>query len=174
MAAHILDCALDPLVAGSKATLVAARCGALQVAEVRTRTMVVLLRNRFQIRTGGTDAPGFEMLAEEVHPVAWSVEGEALTRIADDLAARLVTAKPAGANLQPERVDRLMSKAMELLRTRTTLLAEIAAERAEALRNAHESTRHRRAGTRPAVVAPVGAPDILGVYIYLPVAGEVA
>jgi len=175
LAAHIMECALEPELADPDARQVAARCGALQVREVQSRTMVVLLRNRFQIRAvAASDGATKELLAEEVHPVAWTWSGTSLVRCADDLAATLVTAKPAGDNLQTARVQRLLTDATELLRSRTADLDAIALERAEALRQAHETARQRRAGARSASVVPVGSADILGVYVYLPAEGGAA
>jgi superfamily II DNA or RNA helicase len=175
LAAHILECALDPHSAGAHNRRVASRCGAMRVGGIGSRTLVVLLRHRFQIRSqrGATDQI-HETLAEEVHPVAWAWSGTALARCEDKVAADLVLARPAGANIQPAQVQRLLGDAIDLLRSRPAEVAAIATERAEVLRQAHESARHRRARTRPATVVPVGTADILGVYVYLSAEGDPA
>jgi superfamily II DNA or RNA helicase len=167
LATYVLDSTLDPLAASERGTLpLAARCGVVQTRDVEERTLVVLMRHRLELRLPGSE-PGQvrTLLAEDVHSVAWRYDTQGFTRQPDALAQRLVQTVSSG-NVEPARASRALEVAMRLLENERPLLDQLAPERAEALHRAHEAVRPpRRAGAQ---VHPVGKPDILSVYVYLP------
>jgi superfamily II DNA or RNA helicase len=168
LATYVLQSTLDPLLASASSTLpLAARCGIVQTSDVTQRTMVVLLRHRFELRsprrTGTSSTP---LLAEDVHSVAWHYDVGTLERASADVAHRLVQTASSG-NLEGDRGKRALEAAMKAFDAHGQReLEAIALERAEHLATAHASARaHARARDE---VRPVGDPDILALYVYLP------
>lgn len=167
LASYVLQSTLDPLLASASSALpLAARSGILQTRDVSRRTMVLLLRHRFELRPPGrTAATGAPLLAEDVHSVAWHYDVGTLERAPADVAAQLVQTSSSG-NIEPARGKLALDAAMKLFDDHgKQMLETIARERAEHLATAHASVR---ASSRArAEVRPVGEPDILALYVYL-------
>ncbi len=171
LASHVLQAALDPLLAqGASRAPIAARTGLMQTKAVTQRTTIVLLRNRFQIEVAGaTGGHADPLLAEDVFALA--VEGDfgaaTPTRLDAERAAELISAQPS-ANVDPARAERLLEAAVQALPKLSLLFSTIAVERANALALAHDATRSGKKNATPTKAAPTGEADILGLFILIP------
>jgi hypothetical protein len=157
LANHVLNAALDPHLDGP-----ARRCGVIRTSKVAKRTTLLLLRHRFHIVTkiGGDERP---LLAEDSQLVAFAGSPQNAEWLPPEVTEQLLLAEPE-ANVAAEQArdfgaDHLRPK-----------LAEFAAARGAVLLEAH--TRVRQASKAKGVRHRVEAqdmPDVLGVFVYLPV-----
>jgi superfamily II DNA or RNA helicase len=168
LAGYVLDAALDPVLEG-----LARRAGAIRTPAVKRRATLLLVRFRFDVltRAGGREKTE---LCEEVRLLAFSGSPADPEWLEPSEAEALLDARPGG-NISPEQAQDFVAAVIEAL---PGLLPSIEAEaerRAGLLAEAH---RRVRAATRRGSAAPkVRAhrpPDLIGVYILLPLpAGEV-
>ena len=160
LAAHVMDTALDPLAAG-----IARRAGAIRTNAVRTRTTLLLLRFRFDIRSSADDAP---LLAEDVGLVAFEGAPANARWLDDERAAELLDASP-DANIDPRQASEFVRRVVDDFDVLRAHLEEVAQQRADALLDAHRRVRRaaRITGVRH-TVEPKLPPDVLGIYVYLP------
>ncbi len=166
LAGYVLDTALDPLTRSP-----AARCGAVRTAAVTTRTTVLLCRFRFHViaARGGVERP---ILAEEARALAYQGAPDEAVWLDPQRAEELLDAR-AGANIAPEQARGFLRRAIEGLGNVSAHLDAQAEVLAEELLVAHRRVREAagaRSGVRYRVEAQL-PPDVLGVYVYLPVAG---
>jgi superfamily II DNA or RNA helicase len=166
LADYLLETALAP----DEDTPVAARASVIRTTAVTRRTRLLLLRVRMLIeparrRAGHEHDP--PLLAEELlvagfggrpDAPAWLDQTEALTL--------LETARPA-ANMAADERSLALQSALSELPTLNEALAQIADERAGVLREAHQRVRAQTRGTARSV-RPAGPPDLLGLYVLLP------
>jgi hypothetical protein len=166
LAGYVLDSALDDRMA---VRAVARRCGAVRSRVVAERTILLLLRERFRIETGRPNHAQ-ELLAEDWQLVAYRGTTSAPEWLSRDEAEGLLDAKP-DANVAPDVARTHLERIIQTLPALDTELARIAGERAEEIRKAHRRVRKaaRLAGAR-LIVEPKLPVDVLGVYLYLPVA----
>lgn len=160
LAAHVLDTALDPLAGG-----VARRCGVIRTSAVGTRTTLLLLRYRFDLvkRTGEAT-----MLAEDWGLLAFRGAPAAADWLEDEEALALLEAEPSGnvaAGQATEFVGRVTGD-VEALKSR---IERSARDRAAELAEADRRVRVASGRTGALHVEPKLPPDLLGVYVYLPV-----
>lgn len=178
IADYVLQSALDPLLSTGGKTQIAARTGLMTTTAVKVRTIIFLLRSRFQLLITHTENQMDDpLLAEEVFAIA--VEGDllnpdSLVVIPAAKSAELIEAVPAG-NFDSARAERLLQDAVKSIPFLKPLLAKIVTERASELAKAHDHARApTKKTTRKAFVAtqvlPTGDPDILGVFILMPTA----
>lgn len=164
LAAYVLDTALDPIQSS-----VARRAGAIRTRAVERRTTALLIRFRFDVITRrGNDER--RMLAEECRLVAFAGAPEEAEWLADDAAEALLAAEPDD-NVPPEQARGFVRRVIDGYELLAPQLAEFAAARAEQLRDSHLRVREgaRLTGVQYAV-EPQLPPDVLGVYVFLPVA----
>jgi len=163
LATYVLDTALDPLGEG-----VARRCGVIRTNKVDRRTTLLLVRFRFHIVTqrGGAERP---LLAEDCQVLAFSgapTNAEWLDRAK---AESLLDARPEG-NITTDQVTGFLQRVVDDFAAIRPYLDAAAEDRGQELLRAHErvrtASRVRGAKTR---VEPNLPPDVLGIYIYLPV-----
>ena len=163
LAGYLAERALD----GASPELVA-RCGALFTRDVRTRTLVALLRLRTQLTVSYRGQQRLS-LAEEALVVALR-PGAAAEVLGDTDAAALMAATPA-QNMAPERRDRLIAAALEELPHFQPALTALAQSRANQLLEDHRlvreaaEARHLRYAVSPCL--PV---DLIGLYVLMPAA----
>ncbi len=163
LAGHVLDTALDPLLAPKA---LARRAGVIRTRDVETRTTLALLRLRFHIVTGrGADERA--LLAEDCHLAAWRGAGAAAEWLTRHQAEQLLLAAPA-ANVAPEAGRHFAEKALEDLPALRSELERLAHAEAERIREAHERVREAVKGRGKTRVEPKLPLDVLGVYVYLP------
>lgn len=162
LASTLLGQALD-----DEARAVARRVGVIRTSRVPTQTTLLLLRHRFHL-TGRKGNRTWQTLAEELDTVAYRGRAERGDWLTPEGVAALLDVQPEG-NLDPtQKTDRLTRALTELEGVQAALLAR-AGERAAALLEAHERVRGaaRGLGATYTVESP-RAPDLLGVYLFVP------
>jgi superfamily II DNA or RNA helicase len=165
LAAYVMNSALDPLVEG-----VARRCGVIRTRQVDRRTTLLLVRFRYHIVTikAGKESP---LLAEECLLLGFSGSPENGEWLKEERAEGLFLVEPE-ANISPDLASQHLSRITEGRGHLKIKLEEVARHRAEALLEAHRRVRTaaRLRGIRHRV-EPHFPPDLLGIYVYLPVQG---
>lgn len=181
LAAFAMDMALDPLLAEETARSGrAARSSVIRTRAVERRTVLLLLRLRYHInqvvtRRGEGQGPT-PLLAEEALTVAFRGRGAEREWLADAEAEALLEAEP-DQNIAPQQAQQQIERVLETLREMGSgALGEawerIAAERSTALLEAHRRVRSAARQTGVSYrVEPQLPPDVLGVYILLPMVG---
>jgi superfamily II DNA or RNA helicase len=166
LAEYLMETALVP----EATPPVAARSGVIRTRAVSRRTRLFLLRVRMLIestrqRASGQSAP--PVLAEELVVVGFNGQATAPTWLDQPAALALLEAAQAAANLnRDERVIALQT-ARDELPALDAALTQIADERAELLRESHLRVR-AQTGAGSVRVRPAGPPDLLGLYVLLP------
>ena len=163
LAGFVLDSALDPALPGK-----ARRSGVIRTDAVTRRTTLLLLRLRHQIVTHRGRAR-FPLLAEE--SVILAYEGSPRTGIRwleEDEARVLMQAQPTGNVARPQ-ATRFLQQAVEAYEAIRPHLDAVAHARAQALLEAHTSVRTAARQSGKTTVEPQLPPDILGIYILLPI-----
>ena len=167
LATYILDTALDPLESG-----VASRCGAIRTHAVSKRTTLLLLRLRYHIiqHMDGEEVP---LLAEDSQIVAFAGPADDPVWLPPEEAEELLYAEPA-ANIAPEQAVDFVREVLDHAEKVEAAVEAMAIKRGEALLEAHLRVRKsaKLRGRRPRIEANL-PPDILGVYVYLPVPSAV-
>jgi hypothetical protein len=165
IAGHVLDSALDPILAQ---TAVARRSGVIRTRAVATRTTVVLLRLRYHIVTTGRAEPDRALLAEDCRLIAYRGPATSPEWLEDAEAERLLSSEPSG-NIKPDQATHFMARALDDLPTLAAAFEHIAQENALRILAAHERVREavKAKGLRHRV-EPKLPVDVLGLYVYLP------
>jgi superfamily II DNA or RNA helicase len=133
------------------------------------RTTVALLRLRHQLVTQRPGRGATTLLVEEATALAWSgAAGGSLAEGGDALA--LLVPEPAGDPPLHVR-DRLAAQALELVALRAADLEAFAERRAEALLADHRRVREAAAARGSYSVKALLPPDVVAVYVLLPVMG---
>lgn len=165
LATYVLDTALDPLESS-----IARRCGAIRTHAVSKRTTLLLLRLRYHIiqYLEGGEVP---LLAEDSQIVAFAGPASNPEWLDPEAAEALLHADPA-ANIAPEQAAEFVQQVLDQTEQLKAALDAMAVERGEALLEAHLHVRKsaKLSGRRPRVEANL-PPDVLGIYVYLPVPG---
>jgi superfamily II DNA or RNA helicase len=163
LATYILDTALDPL---SKS--VARRCGVIRTKSVQQRTTLLLTRFRYHIftRAGGDERT---LLAEDAQILAFRGSPQNAQWQEQTTAESLLTTAPHG-NVLPEQAVHFVDQVVENFEALWPYLHQVAQQRGGELLAAHQRVRMaaRIKGTNYRV-EPVLPPDVLGIYVYLPV-----
>lgn len=165
LAAYTMESALDPLQASA-----ARRSGVMRTRAVSKRTVLLLLRFRFHIitRRGGEEIP---LLAEEADMVAFHGRLPHLDWLGPAEMEALLAAEPA-QNIPREQASAQVERVLQEMDQLQPQLNRMAEERGEVLLAAHTRVRQaaRQTGVRH-TVRPQLPPDVLGVYVLLPVIG---
>lgn len=141
------------------------RVAAIFTPDVKQPTTLFLLRIRSRIESGDGSN---RQLAEEM--LLWGFRGSASQPelLTEQEAKQLLYAGAAGS-LPEERRARLLELALKDYETlRSTIVHQLALQRAEMLVQAHERYRKAVGGSSFQVVKPVLPPDLLGVYMLIP------
>ena len=154
---------------------VGARVSAIFTREVKTRTVLYLLRLRSQLQmeqrtADGRYAPLKALLAEECLAVA--VEGGETTRLLTDEDALSLLALEPARNMEDGQKTRLIRQTIDALPAMKETFNRIAQERARELLADHRRIRDA-SGTRGLrhEVTPSLPVDKIGVYVFMPFAG---
>jgi hypothetical protein len=163
LAAYTMDTALDPLLDGA-----AKRAGVIRTKAVRQATTLLLLRFRYHIVTHKRDGE-IPLLAEECQVVGFTGREEEPAWLSSETIEDLLQAAP-DANVQPQQARQFMGRAVARLPLLQPALSGIAEERGQELLEAHRRVRTaaRQTGVRY-TVRPQLPPDVLGLYLLLPV-----
>jgi len=163
LASHVMDAALDTQARG-----VARRAGAIRTSSVTRRTTLLLMRFRFDIVTR-RDGHVHSQLAEECRILGFVGSPDHPEWLDDKEAERLLGAEPT-ANILPDQAEEAVRRVVEAVDTLRPHFEGKARERAATLLDAHRRVRQaaRMRGTIYEV-EPKLPPDVLGVYVYLPI-----
>ncbi|MCX8087039.1 MAG: DEAD/DEAH box helicase [Rhodocyclaceae bacterium] len=143
-----------------------ARCGAIFTRDVQTRTIIALLRLRYQLTTTYRREQRLT-LVEEALVVALR-GGGAPELLGDTDAAALMAAEPA-RNMDPARRDREIGEALAALPAAQPALTDLARQRARELLEDHRRVREAsEARFLKYDVTPCLPVDVIGLYVLLP------
>jgi len=161
LASYVLDTALDPL---SKS--VASRCGVMRTEAVTTRTTLLLLRHRMHliVNRGGQDYP---LLAEDADLLAFEGPPDQARWLDRDQAEKLLLAAPTG-NIVPEQIRDFLQLVLDGMHDLGARLDRACDERAEVLLQAHQRVRQAARARGSMRVEAQRPPDVLGIYVLLP------
>jgi len=171
LATGLLDASLD-----GTADTGAARCGVVRTRAVDRRTTLLLVRLRYhietEVRSGPRGKEGSELrqlLAEDSQLLAFAGSPQSAEWLAKEQAEALLDAMP-DANIAPELQRDVLQRILEGIPALMPHLESAARHRAAELLDAHRRVRSaaRLRGISQRV-EPQLPPDILGVYVFLPV-----
>lgn len=163
LAAQVMGCALDGI-----AESVARRCGVIRSSKVERRTTLLLLRLRYQIVTTrvGTDQP---LLAEDSLVVGFTGTTDKAEWLNPASIDQLLSVEPE-ANVNPDSARDFVAQIVQGYSALEPKLKAIVEERGQQLLDSHirvhTATKAKGVQTR---VEPKLPPDVLGIYVYLPV-----
>jgi superfamily II DNA or RNA helicase/ribosomal protein S15P/S13E len=164
LASYVMETALDPAVVER---VIARRCGAVRTREVEKRTTALLLRFRYHIlvRRGEEEKA---LLAEDCRILAYGGPPQAAQWLAQDRAEALLLAE-VGENIEPEQARDFARRAVEGLEHLGPHMEDEAKRRGAELLESHRRVRNaaRMRGVQYRI-EPQLPPDVLGVYVYLP------
>ena len=163
LASFVLNAASDEAVESA-----ARRCGVIPSTTVQSRTVLLLLRFRYELVTRRGQAE-HRQIAEECHTVGFRgtvADPEWLDR---DSVESVINSSSAG-NISPDlaRHDLEQILAPEKIDVLRPALDKLAATKAEDLLAAHRRVRKASDATGRYTVTPVLPVDIIGLYIYQP------
>jgi superfamily II DNA or RNA helicase len=171
LATGLLDSSLD-----SSTDQGAARCGVVRTRAVERRTTLLLVRLRYHIETeirsgprGKEVAECRQILAEDSQVLAFAGSPQSAEWLSKEQAEALLEVIP-DANIAPElqrdALQRILDGVPALMPHLESSARSRAAELLEAHRRVRSAARLRGVSQR---VEPQLPPDILGIYIFLPV-----
>ena len=153
---------------------IGARASAMFTREIKSRTVLYLLRLRSQLQVeqrgaDGRYAPLKSLLAEECLGVAVQ-GGNAPERLTEDDALSLLSLEP-GRNMEDGQKTRLIGQTLESIHALESTFERIAQERAQELLADHRRIREASdaRGLRYTVI-PALPVDKIGVYVFMPMA----
>ena len=164
VASYVLEAALDPALPALVRP--ARRCAVTRTAAVGTRTTLLLVRYRFHItlpsRSGDRTA-----VAEDVATLGFTIRDGMTTWLAAERVDALLQATPSGNVVNPEQPVNATLAQLPQLQGHLDSNGEVLAER---IRASHRRVR----AASGAVVRGLGVraespPDILGMYVFIPV-----
>ena len=161
LATYFLNSALDPLLGG-----IARRAGVLRSKAITTRTVLMLLRLRFHIVTTTREGDR-NLLAEDALLVAFTGDPASPEWLPEAAAEKLVAVKP-DANVPPDIAIQQLESITDHLPGVDPALNEFARARGQQLLEAHRRVRSA-ARARGSYRIEHSPPDVLGLYIFLPV-----
>ncbi len=163
LAAYVLDTALDPVAGG-----IARRCGVIRAGKIQRRTTLLLTRFRFHIITlqGQSEKT---LLAEDCQLMAFSGSPQNPEWLNSEQSEALLDIQPE-ANVLPEQASHFIQQVIEhfdnLRPHLETAVRQKGAELLEAHQRVRQASRIKGVSYR---IEPVLPPDVLGIYVYLPV-----
>jgi superfamily II DNA or RNA helicase len=176
LASFVLESALDPLAAqGMKNP--ARRCGVIRTGAVEKRTTLLLVRFRYHIikeKKGGESTQERvlrrPLLAEECGVLAFTGAPQNAEWLSSEDAEKILQASP-DANVNPDQAHDFVQKVIDGFDGLRPHLDEAAKQLGAQLLEAHQRVRlaSRQKGIQTNV-EPNLPPDLLGIYVHLPVA----
>ncbi len=167
LASYVMNTALDSNQA-AEARPVAARCGVIRTKKVTGRTTLLLVRFRYHILTtvGDETKP---LLAEDCRVIGFRGAPASAEWLSATDAEALLEAAP-DENVPDDVARGFIQRAIDEFDHVRPRLDQLAGERGKELLAAHQRVRHamRRTGVKYDI-EPQLPPDVLGMYVYLPV-----
>ena len=161
LASYVLNSALDPQLGG-----LARRAGVLRSKAVSTRTALMILRLRFHIATTTRDGER-HLLAEDALITAFTGDPTEPRWLPESDAEKLVSVRP-DANVPPDIAIEQLEGVTAHLASLNPALDAFARVRGQQLLESHRRVRSA-AGARGSYRIDHSPPDVLGIYIFLPV-----
>lgn len=164
LASYVMETSLDP---AAVERVIARRCGAVRTREVEKRTTALLVRFRYYILMHRGDKEK-ALLAEDCRILAYAGPPQSAQWLAQDKAEGLLLTE-VGANIEPEQARDFAKRAVEGLEYLNPHIEEEAKRRGSELLESHRRVRNaaRMRGVQYRI-EPKLPPDVLGVYVYLP------
>lgn len=167
LAGHVLDAAMDPDTGGPRP---ARRCGVIRTGAVRTRTTLLLVRYRFHL-TLPSRVGERQLVAEDARLLAFTGSPATATWLPPEDAMALLDAG-VDANTDPAFARRTLSRVLGDLDATTKHLDSYGEDLAAALLDSHRRVRQASGEIVRGVQVVAQQPaDVLGAYVYLPLAG---
>ena len=169
IAGFVLANALDSRAPGKLRP--ARRCGVIRTAAVTIRTTLLLVRYRYQLTLPGRYGNA-SLIAEDARVLGFEGAPARARWLTDDAATALLTAE-ADKNTLTELTGSAIASILGGIDEVRPEVNRRAQEFAGELRDAHRRVRRTvDQAVRGLTVTPAGDGDILGVYVYLPVAQQ--
>jgi superfamily II DNA or RNA helicase len=162
LASYVLNSALDPLLGG-----LARRAGVIRSKAVTTRTVLMLLRLRFHIVTTTREGER-HLLAEDALLTAFTGDPATPQWLPEVDAEKLIAVKP-DASVPPDIAIHQLVSVTDHLPGMIPVLDAFATKRGQELLEAHRRVR-KAADARGSYRIDHSPPDVLGIYIFLPIA----
>lgn len=143
-----------------------ARASVVQTDSVSRKTTLIQFRVRNVIKEVSSSR---EVISEEMYLWGYNGSGADASVLGFDDAKTLLLNASSKANLSIERQRDSFEKEQEIFQTRATDFHQLAVARAKNLVEAHGRFKNLVGGKRYEAVHPVLPPDIMGVYVLLPV-----
>ncbi|MCL4250294.1 MAG: DEAD/DEAH box helicase [Anaerolineae bacterium] len=152
----------------------ARRAGAIRTSAVHRRTTLLLLRLRYHLITKTTDEER-QLLAEDSLTLAFEGAPDDARWLDPEIAETLLQAEP-DENIHPQQAAEFIQRVVDGFNHLAPTLNDIAQRCGDELLNAHVRVReaaYRRGERRPQhrVEAQL-PPDVLGIYVFLPVVNK--
>lgn len=163
LATYVMDAALDPLLEG-----LTRRCGAIRTRAVQRTTTLLLLRFRYHLltRRGQEEMP---LLAEACEVVGFGGHPDAPQWLSRQDAEALLQAQP-DANVAPQQATEFVRRVLDGMEHLQAPLEQIAERQGKELLEDHRRVRTAARLSRVRYrVKPQLPPDVLGVYVLVPV-----
>jgi superfamily II DNA or RNA helicase len=166
---HVLDGALDPSLPERERP--ARRAGVIRTDAVTKRTTLLLVRFRFHAEIPLADGTTRPLVVEDAQFLGFDGTPEQATWLPEESIQNIVTAQPSGS--VPEDMARTAaSRVLDHLDDVTGYLDQKADDLAGAILESHRRARSGAGAPRRGLKVTAQKPvDILGAYVYLPVAG---
>ncbi len=164
LTAALADYLLESTLTSEADPALAARCGLIRTGAVMKRTVLILLRVRMLIESKHKTPS----LAEELVVCGYTRAGGVVQWFAEAEAVRLLQTADPAANITLDERTLGIESALGQIAGLTDELNAIARNRAGRLRDSHERVR-AAVGSGQTTVMPRMPPDVLGVYVLLPV-----
>lgn len=163
LATYVLNTALDPLLES-----IARRCGVIDTRHVQRRTTLLLVRFRFHIVTQQGDEERM-LLAEDCQALAFEGALADAAWHTGEAVEALLQAEP-DQNVVADRAVHFLRQVIENYEQIRPHLEEVAHQRGAELLQSHRRVRSaaRMRGVRYHV-EPQLPPDVLGMYVHLPI-----
>lgn len=161
LATYVLNSALDPLLGG-----LARRAGVVRTKSVSSRTVLILMRLRFHIITTTREGER-HLLAEDSLLTAFTGDTSAPNWLAEAEAEQVLLVSP-DANVPPDIAIQQLEGVTGHFTSIVPSLDAFARARGQRLLEAHRRVRSA-AGARGSYRIEHSPPDVLGIYIFLPI-----
>lgn len=163
LASYVMDTALESLSTG-----IGRRCGVIRTSLVERRTTLLLTRLRYHIITkrGQEIRP---LLAEDCQVVAFEGSPQNASWLDNEATENLLKVKTPDANINPDQAKDFLNRIITGFDYIKPYLEEAARKKGEDLLEAHQRVRSSSRQTGISYrIEPHLPPDVIGIYIYLP------
>ena len=144
----------------------ARRCGVIQTDSVTARTVLLLLRFRYELVTKRNETE-HRQIAEECLTIAFTGIPNDPTWLEPDKIGQLLDSSPSG-NITPDLAIHDLTRILSKIETLRPTFDGLAREKATELLAAHRRVRDASDSTGRYTVTPVLPVDLIGLYIYQP------